>query len=224
VIPLKSLPEHMRAEVGWWRDFLARRGCTEQNATPKDAARFALEVLAPKSLASRVSCINALAEYHQKHVGGVNPFKVNPWPYPLLTRWLPASFGELFDALRAFEGNKAHIALILVCRASVNEVVTWNGTVRRGCVVLDGRCVPVTDEVASWLSGWVPPTRRQVQASVRAFGYSVADMHGALSEELIRLRVHETMRAAVYGRWSAMRYAVAEQRVGFFGTPLPGSG
>lgn len=215
-----NLPDHLKTEVRWWLEYLASVDRLPNQATYEDAAMFALRVLAAKSLTTRVSCINALAEYHRDYVGGVNPFKVNPWPYPVLTRFLPKTFQDCWESIVADNGCRWPAALVLVCRASLDEVVGWDGSLRNGCVLVGGRCVPVPEKVREILAEWSPITKAEAKQAILRFG-AVVDLHGALSEELIRRGVPEITRATIYGRWSAMRYQVATKRSGFFRLGVP---
>ena len=215
-----KLPAHLQAEVGWWLDFCSRHRVEQPDS--RWAARFVLEVLSSKSLATRASCINALSEYHRVYLKVPDPFKVNPWPYPLLRRYLTASFGELVDRLRHSQftnPERAAVAVVLVCGATKKEAASWQGCTGN-LARFEGRVVPLTDEVAAWLQ---PPfTAADLTSGMRRLGVSVAEAHGALTVELIERGVPEVTRAALYGRWSAMKYTVASEPLGLFRTPIPG--
>lgn len=218
-----KLPPHLENEVAWWLAFRRRHNLPEQSS-PYWAARFVLECLTDKSLATRSSCINALSEYHRVYLGIEDPFKANPWPYPLMRRYLPQSFSALFYTLKHSDFTDAErscVALVLVCGASQSEAQKWSGSVVENVVHLDGRLVPLTDTVARWCGS--PGNRDALKTGMKKLGVSIAEAHGALAAELIRLKVPEVTRAAVYGRWSAMKYEIAEKPKGLFRGPIPGN-
>ena len=217
-----KLPPHLETEVSWWLAFKDKHGLKEQSS-PYWAARFVFECLTDKSLATRSSCINALSEYHRVYLKVEDPFKANPWPYPLMKRFLPKSFKDLFKAVRALDceaDEKACLALILVCGATTKQAASWCGEVKGNVARLDGRVVPLTDEVADWLR--TPGNPKAAKSGLVKLGVSASDVHGALAAELFKLKVPEVTRAAIYGRWSAMKYEVAEKPLGLFQGPMPG--
>jgi hypothetical protein len=203
-----------------------RRFCSDHNQTcpPKRAgvywaSRFVLDVLSGSSVATRASCINALSEYHRVYLKVPDPFKVNPWPYPLLRRFLPQSFDQLLQAVRHSDftnPERCAVALVLVCGASKREAETWSG-MTGNLARFPGRVVPLTDEVAQWLQYTTTPA--DLKAGLHRLGVTVVEVAGALTAELVRRRVPEVTRAAVYGRWSAMQYAVPTGPIGLFRTP-----
>lgn len=217
MVVLSDLPPHLRTEVGLWVEYFASRGKDPERVQYPDPEYFVFDVLAAKPLTVRLSCINAINEWYAKHLRRPAPFAKNPWGYPLLTRFLPVTFGEAFRAVSALpDPDRGYAALVLVCRFSAKDVAAWSGFTQPNLV----GTVPVTDMVARWLTPWQPPTLKQVRAALARLPWSVTDLHGALFAELERRQVPEITRASLYGRWSAMRFENASHRVGFFRVPL----
>lgn len=216
-----KLPPHLLKEVGMWQKFCSEHGqdCPPKRAGTYWASRFALDVLSSKTLATRASCINALSEYHRVYLKVTDPFKTNPWPYPLLRRFLPKTFDQLLTAIRHSDFSnpeRCAVALVLVCGASRAEAGSWAG-LTGNLARFPGRVVPLTDEVARWLR--YPTTLSDLKAGLNRLDLTVVEVAGALTAELVRRDVPEVTRAAVYGRWSAMQYSVAVATVGLFRTP-----
>ena len=194
-------PQHLGQEIDWWLDYLDGR-----EPTPLIAARFVLEVLADKTFTTRASCINAVGQWERER--GNHPFASNPYPYPLLMRFLPLSFNEALNYVRGLEGaDRATVAAWLLLKARSGDEVE----VRENRAYVDGRVVPVTDEVAEWLAEYEPGHRGPLPPGVK-----VTDLHGALQHELVQRGVPEVTRAGLYGRWSAMKFAVADQPLTLF--------
>lgn len=202
-----------------WVTYFEGRGQDPTAVEYPDPEYFVFDVLASKSLTARLSCINAVNEWYVKYLHRPVPFQ-NPWGYPLLTRFLPYTFAEAFARVSALpDPDRGYAALVLVCRFSIADVATWGGFNRPNLVEHTNRVVPVNNTMVGWLTPWRRPTQAQVRAAVAQMG-SVADLHGALFAELAARGVHETTRASLYGRWSAMKFQIATKRLGFFRVPV----
>lgn len=222
-----DLPSHLRAEVTLWEDYFRSKGQDPTRVEYPDSEYFVFDVLASRPLTVRLSCLNAINEWYERHLTRPGPFRQNPWGYPLLTRFLPVTFGEAFQAIAALpDPDRGYMALVLVCRFSAKDVVAWNGFApqRPNLVEHDDLHVPVTDTVVKWLTPWRRPDKKRLSAALAQVPWSVTDLHGALFAELERRQVPEVTRASLYGRWSAMKFQSATKRVGFFRGPLPGIG
>lgn len=166
----------------------------------------------------RQSCRNALSQYHREYVGGENPFDVQPYPYPLLMRFVPP-FKEVWAHVAALPPvTRAYGVLLTVGRLRVEDClekpVVVDGGLRR-----DGHVVPLTTQAAEWLSAWRRP--RSAKDVRTALGpYSVSEMHASVVAALQARGVPERTIMMVYGRQSAMKYCVADRPLGYFRTDL----
>ncbi len=206
MIDVATLPPHLRTEVTWWINYHPDPTSVSKYA----AAMFVVEVLGSKTLATRNSCINAISEWHRDYLKQPDPFADNPYPYPLLTRYLPISFAEAWSWVKGLEQpQQAWAVLLLLCRFKWAEVLAWDGTLP---------AVPLTDEARLMLSGYKkPPPKTKPLAPP---GCKVTDLHAALFLELKRRNVPEVTTATLYGRWSAMKFAVVDSPVGYFRCPV----
>jgi hypothetical protein len=178
--------------------------------------------MARQTHAVRLSAINAIAEWHQKHLGRPSPFANNPHPYPLLTRYIPWSFAEAWAWVQAQpDPQRQWYTLALVGRADTADVVTGPTGFGDGWVGVADRVVPVTAAVLAVLQGYTPPRRKSEVSRGLPDGVKLTDLHAALFVELQRRGVSETTMASVYGRWSAMRFAVADRPMGWFRGLVP---
>jgi hypothetical protein len=223
---LSDLPPHLRTEVSWWCSYFEARGQDPTAVEYPDSEYFIFDILSTKLLSTRLSCINAINEWYSRILKRPGPFTKNPWSYPLLTRFLPVTFAEAYQHVTSLpDPDRGYLALILVCRFSVKDICAWGGFVRPNLVEHGDVHVPVTDTVAGWLTPWVPPPNpKVVRSSLAKVPWSVTDLHGALFAELAQRQIPEVTRASLYGRWSAMKFESAVKRVGFFRSPLPGTG
>lgn len=205
-----KLPPHLVTEVGWWVSYGAA-------PTPVGAAQFCLGALADKTLASRLSCINALNEWFEVYCKQPSPFRANPYPYPLLRKVLVWSWSDVTAWLGGLRGpERAWGVLMALTRASAQDVVEWRPESTSGGLVRVGdRVVPVTDEALRWLEGYTRPKSTLV-TRILPQGIRVTDLHNALFAELHRRGVPEVTVAGVYGRWSAMALQPAVGPVTYF--------
>lgn len=215
-----NLPSHLRTEVGWWRSFLADTNKAEAEATAIDVASFFLtDKMIKASIAVRLSCYNALSQYYRERHAH-NPFVVNPYPYPLLKRYVP-DFDSLYKQVLALEpALKAYGLLMLLGRLSIDDVMAFDSTALTDHgLIHDGRMVPLKKtDVDTIRAGFVKPTKDKI---VRAlYGHRLQDYHSATIAYLFDKGVSEEVIMAIYGRQSAMKVGVARYNVGLFRTRL----
>lgn len=215
-----NLPSHLRTEVGWWRSFLVSINKSEAEATAIDVASFFLtDRMVKASIAVRLSCYNALSQYYRERHDH-NPFAVNPYPYPLLKRYVP-DFDSLYKQVLALEpALKAYGLLMLLARMSVDEVMAFDtASLTDYGLIHDGRVLPLKQaDLETIRSCFVKPTKDKVVSAL--CGYRLQDYHSATIAYLFDKGVSEEVVMAIYGRQSAMKVGVARHNVGLFRTRL----
>lgn len=210
--------------MGWWRSFLTKTGKAETDATAVDVAEFFLQDdMVRATLATRLSCSNALIQYYREYHPAVtpNPFSVQLYPYPVLRRFVPA-FAELYAQVTALaQPYKAYGLLLLLGRLRIEDVERFDvGSIRDSVLHYAGRCIPLKERDAQAIvEGWRRPSPGDVR-SVIGRG-RIQDWHGAVIAELFRRGVREDVVMAIYGRQSATVVDVAVRPVGLFRVPLP---
>ena len=216
---LPALPAHLRTEVAQWTAWCKSRGVGPTTATPEQAEAW-VGSMAGQTHAVRLSAINAISEWHRKHLGRPSPFAANPHPYPLLTRYIPWSFAQAWGWVGDQPNpQRQWYTLALVGRADTADVVVGPTGFGEGWFEVGGRVVPTTAPVVETLQGYQPPRHKaQIRVGLPP-GVKLTDLHAALFVELQRRNVPETTLASVYGRWSAMRFAVADRPMGWFRGP-----
>ena len=219
--PPSELPAHLRTEVARLQRWCVEQGLDAEALSTADAERW-VGTFHDSTHAVRLSAINAVSEWYRVRLGRESPWVNNPHPYPLLQRYLPWSFRQAWAWVQSLEPpQRQWMTLVLLCRATADDVVAWGGLdpehPNRVCV--PGRVVPVTDVVWCDLQSWQAPRRKSdVAAVLRGTPCKLNDLHAALALELQRRGVSETTTASIYGRWSAMKFAVVEAPVGLFRT------
>ena len=198
--------------MGPWLKWLGDRA-----PTPLAAAQYnVLLVRQPGSRANVANVRNAINAYHVSR-GEAAPF--SDYPYPLATKYVPLSFGEVWSHVRALNGpERAWAALQALARASAEDCLAFRYT--GNPVRVGGHVVPVTDEVDGWLRGYVPPQDVTEAVAWLPRGVRITEVHLALTAELTHRGVPEITRAGLYGRWSAMKARVAVCPAGLYGVPL----
>lgn len=211
-----NLPSHLTTEVGWWRSFLKSIDRQEAEATEIDVASFFLtNKMVKASIAVRLSCFNALNQYYrERHTS--NPFIYNPYPYPLLKRYVP-DFNKLYEQVSALSDEiRPYGLLILLCRLSIDEVYRFDiSNITDFGIKHDGRLIPLKkanlDDIRSY---FVKPVKNKIMQAL--CGYRIQDLHSATVAYLFENGVREDVIMAIYGRQSAMKVAVARYNVGLF--------
>lgn len=210
--------------MGWWRSFLEKTGKTETEATDVDVAEFFLQdEMVRATLATRLSCSNALIQYYREYRPEVipNPFSVQLYPYPVLRRFVPA-FADLYARVTALpQPYKAYGLLLILGRLRIEDVERFDVDSVRGSVLhYAGRCIPLKEQDArAIVEGWRRPATGEVRSVIGR--ERIQDWHGAVIAELFRRGVREDVVMAVYGRQSATVIDVAIRPVGLFRVPLP---
>lgn len=201
------------AKPNWVNPWLKWLGTRKPNRLT--GAQYNLEVLIhlPGSRANTANIRNAINEYHRVR-GEVEPFA--GYPYPLATKYVPMSFGEVWDYARTLEpAPKAWLMLAALTRQPL-EVVTAYRHDGQNPIRLGGFAYPVTTEVEVALAAGRPGTVAEARAALPP-GVSLLDVQMALTAELSARGVPELTTAGLYGRWSAMKAKVAREQVGWFG-------
>jgi hypothetical protein len=208
--------------VTWWRTFLEKTGKTETEAAPVDVALFFLQdEMVRASLATRLSCSNALTQYYREyHRERSNPFTAQPYPYPLLRRFVPSFADLLAQVMAQPQPARAYGLLLLLGRFRLEDVVSFDPqSIRGGVLHHAGRCVPLKEQIAADIvDGWQPCRVAEVRAVLGKD--RLQDWHGALIAELFNRGVREDVVMAIYGRQSAMAVDVAVRPVGLFRVAL----
>jgi hypothetical protein len=178
-------------------------------------AQYNLEVLIHQrgSRANTANIRNAINEYHRGR-GEVEPFE--GYPYPLATKYVPMSFGEVWDYARTLPpAPSAWLMLLALTRLPLEDVAAYRHD-GRNPIHIGGFAYPVTAEVEAALEAGRPGTVAEVKAALPP-GVTLLDVQMALTAELSARGVPELTTAGLYGRWSAMKARVAREQVGWFG-------
>ncbi len=215
--PASNLPSHLETEVNWWREYLNSVGVSEEQASPLHVARFfCTDKMVRASIATRLSCHNALNQYYRERFDS-NPFAANPYPYPLLKRYVP-DFNTIYQKVLSL--NKKLIPyglLMLLGRFSKEDVAAFDVAklnVNKGVLEHAGRCIPLKKRDATTIATYTKPTGKEITAAL--CGYRLLDLHSATVAYLFNAGASEELIMAIYGRQSAMKVDVAVCPLGVF--------
>lgn len=194
-----NLQGHLKLVIPWL-NWCNTKKINPLTATHKDFCDWGVEHLALQPLPFRQATQNAVAEWYRDYQNiDPNPVSVNPFPYPLLTRYVEFTFEEIFEKIKQMEPEDRVRHLVLLfgyCKQDVLVQATWR--VKGNFLEVEGRSIPITNQVRDWL---IPvKTAKSWRPKIPS-----AVMQSALFVELNQ--IPEVTRAGIWGRWSAMKFA-----------------